>query len=231
MLTQTVSSAKSHKPLTIGVLAVRAGVGVETIRFYARKGLIVQPNRPPGAVRAYSESTVKRLEFVHQAQELGFTLREIGELIALQANPDSDCSEVKSRAAEKLAEVEGKMKCLANISRTLRQLVDVCPGEGELADCSIVAALSTAPAEVLTNHPDPLGNALMKSADLAIEGMHCQGCAKTVEMLLATVAGVKTASASFADHGAKVFYDPAAVTPQTLVAAIEQAGYKASVRT
>ena len=222
--------SNAHRPLTIGVLADRAGVGVETIRFYVRKGLIDQPPRPLGGVRVYSESVVERLEFVQHAQELGFTLREIGELLALQSDPRADCGEVKSRAGEKLAEVETKLVRLAGIRKTLRKLVEVCPGEGELADCNIVAALSAASPAKPGRFINSLGSTPVKSAELTVQGMHCEGCAKTVEMLLTAVAGVKTASASYADHGAKVFYDPGAVALDALVAAVERAGYKASVR-
>ena len=70
----------------------------------------------------------------------------------------------------------------------------------------------------------------MKSAELDIEGMHCQGCAKTVEMLLAAVPGVKTATASYAERGARIFYDPATVDPQALASAVARAGYTATVR-
>ena len=70
----------------------------------------------------------------------------------------------------------------------------------------------------------------MKSTELNIEGMHCQGCAKTVEMLLTAVPGVKTATASYADHGARIFYDPATVAPEALAAAVARAGYTATVR-
>ena len=70
----------------------------------------------------------------------------------------------------------------------------------------------------------------MKSTELNIEGMHCQGCAKTVEMLLAAVPGVKTATASYAEHSARIFYDPAAVAPEALAAAVARAGYTVTVR-
>lgn len=226
----TTPSHSLKKLLTIGVVAERAGVSVETIRFYARKGLIEQPQRPLGGVRTYSEATVERLEYIHHAQELGFTLREIGELLALQADPAADCGDVKHRAAEKLVEVESKLIRLATMRKTLRQLVDVCPGEGDLDECSIVAALSAPPAAAATLPTTSTRNAAMKSTELNIEGMHCQGCAKTVEMLLAAVPGVKTATASFADHGARIFYDPATVEPQALAAAVERAGYTATVR-
>ena len=216
--------------LTIGRLAAAGGVGVETIRFYVRKGLIEQPNRPLGGVRIYPETTVERLEFIHHAQELGFTLREIGELLALQANPAADCGDVRKRAAEKLAEVEEKLVRLAAIRKTLRQLVDICPGTGELDECSIVAALSTSSALAAALSTTSSRNTAMKSTELNIEGMHCKGCAKTVEMLLTAVPGVKTATASYADHGARIFYDPAAVEPEALAAAVARAGYTATVR-
>ncbi len=220
--------------MTIGLLAERAGVGVETIRFYERKGLVDQPKRPLGGVRVYPEATVERLEFVHHAQEMGFTLREIGELVNLQADPSTDCGELKSRAAEKLAEIEAKLVRLAAIRKTLRQLVEVCPGEGDLEQCSIVAALA-APSDQYaipsyTATKNATKNAPMKSTQLQIDGMHCQGCAKIVEMLLTAVPGVKSASASYADHGAKAFYDPTTVEPAALVAAVERAGYQATIQ-
>ena len=226
----TTSTHNRKKPLTIGVVAERAGVGIETIRFYVRKGLVEQPKRPLGGVRTYPEATVERLAFIHQAQELGFTLREIGELLALQADPAADCGDVKIRAAEKLVEVDEKLVRLAAMRKTLRQLVDICPGKGELDECSIVAALSTSSAAATALTTNSSRNTTMKSTELNIEGMHCQGCAKTVEMLLAAVAGVKTVTASYADHGARIFYDPATVEPQALAAAVARAGYTATVR-
>lgn len=224
-------SHRFKRALTIGLLAERAGVGVETIRFYERKGLIDQPGRPMGGVRVYPEATIERLEFVHHSQELGFTLREIGELLDLQADPSADCGEVKSRAAEKLAEVEAKLVRLAAMRKTLRQLVDVCPGAGNLEQCSIVAALVARSISDAIPPNQVNTRALMNSTELHIEGMHCQGCAKTVEMLLTAVPGVKIATVSYADHGAKVFYDQTAVEPPALAEAVERAGYKVSIRT
>ena len=226
----TTPTHARKKPLTIGGVAERAGVGIETIRFYVRKGLIEQPSRPLGGVRVYPETTVERLEFIHHAQELGFTLREIGELLALQADPAADCGDVKIRAAEKLVEVDEKLVRLAAMRKTLRQLVDICPGKGELDECSIVAALSTSTAAATALSTNSSRNTTMKSTELNIEGMHCQGCAKTVEMLLAAVPGVKTVTASYTDHGARIFYDPATVEPQALAEAVARAGYTATVR-
>ena len=226
----TTSAHTRKSPLTIGAVAERAHVNVETVRFYVRKGLIEQPKRPLGGIRIYPVATVERLAFIHQAQELGFTLREIGELLALQADPAADCGDVKNRAAEKLAEVEAKFIRLAAMRKTLRQLIDICPGVGDLDECSIVNALSTSSAEPTTLSTISSKNTPMKSTELNIEGMHCQGCAKTIEMLLTAVPGVKTVTASYADHGARIFYDPGTVEPEALAAAVARAGYTVTVR-
>ena len=124
---------------TIGSIARRAGVGVETIRFYERRGLIARPPRPAaGGYRQYPDEAVARVRFIRQAQALGFSLAEIDELLGLRA-ADSDCAE--ARAAAKLDEVERKMAGLSRIRAALRDLVAACPGEGALDGCAILSAL------------------------------------------------------------------------------------------
>ena len=215
-----------QKSLTIGVLAERARVGVETIRFYERKGLIEQPVRPLGGVRIYPQTTIRRIEFIHHAQELGFTLREIQELLALQKNPVADCAAVQGRAVGKLAEIEVKLSQILRMRATLRNLVAHCPGQGNLDSCNIVGALSSTQTPHTTPaHLSSPGDSIMKSISLSVEGMHCQGCAKTIEALLATEMGIKSAQVSHADGKATVFYDPAAIDALKITAAIERAGY------
>ena len=97
------------KPLTISTLADCAGVGVETIRFYERKGLVRRPPRPGTGFRVYPEDAVARIRFIRQAQALGFTLQEIGGLLALRVTPGTDCAAVRSRAVSKLANVEARL--------------------------------------------------------------------------------------------------------------------------
>ncbi len=127
---------------TIGKAAYRAGVGVETIRFYERKGLIEQPPKPRGAgFRAYPIETVHRIRFIRQAQELGFSLREIQDLLSLRADPESDSGEVRERAAAKLAEVNRKITELERIRAALETLIAACPGGGALRSCSIMESL------------------------------------------------------------------------------------------
>ena len=98
--------------LTIGTVARRAGVGVETIRFYERKKLLPEPARDPSnGYRRYTESAVSRLKFIGRAKELGFTLRETRELLELRGGP-ATCGTVRSRAEDKIADVRRKIRDL-----------------------------------------------------------------------------------------------------------------------
>ncbi len=127
--------------LTIGAVAREAGVGVETIRFYERRGLIEQPLKPQRSVRVYAPEQVKRIKFIRQAQQIGFSLREIQELLSLRADPAADCSVVRSQAVAKLEEVKRKIDQLHHIGSALQALIAVCPGRGGLQACTIIDAL------------------------------------------------------------------------------------------
>ncbi len=128
--------------VTIGKTAGKAGVNVETIRFYERIGLIEQPPKPPNmGFRIYPEGTLQRLRFIRQAQEIGFSLKEIAELLALRSDPSADCSDVREQAREKLAEVNRKITQLEQIRAALGNLIAACPGRGALRECSIMDAL------------------------------------------------------------------------------------------
>lgn len=130
--------------LSIGRAAREAGVGVETIRFYERQSLVQQPPKPHGAgARLYPASTVERIRFVREAQELGFSLREIKELLGLRADPGSDCSAVREQATAKLDEVRRKISRLGEIGAALERLIATCPGHGGLQACSIMDALTS----------------------------------------------------------------------------------------
>ena len=130
--------------MTISKAASEAGVGVETIRFYERKGLINQPLKPTyGGYRIYPEETVERVRFIRQAQELGFSLREIDELLALRADPKVDSSEVRKRAVVKMNEVDQKIGQLETIRTALNTVIAACPGSGSTEVCSILDALSS----------------------------------------------------------------------------------------
>lgn len=130
--------------LTIGRAAREAGVGVETIRFYERQRLVAQPPKPVGAgVRLYPTNTVERIRFIKEAQELGFSLREIHELLALRADPAANCSDVREQASAKLDDVRRKIQRLQDIGTALERLIATCPGSGSLQACSIMDALTT----------------------------------------------------------------------------------------
>jgi MerR family mercuric resistance operon transcriptional regulator len=131
------------KTLTIGELARRAGVGVETVRFYERQGLLSEPARKESGYRQYQDDVVARLRFIRRAKELGFSLKEIKELLALRVDPDTTCAEVRRRAEGKVIDVEGKIVALQKIKKALKKLTAACSGRGPTSECPILDALDT----------------------------------------------------------------------------------------
>ena len=132
------------KAMTISKAASKAGVGVETIRFYERRGLIQKPRKPKdNGYRVYPEETVRRTRFIRQAQEIGFKLREIDELLSLQADPSADCADVRDRATVKLEEVNRKIVQLESMRSALEELITACPASGAMRACSILQSLGS----------------------------------------------------------------------------------------
>ncbi len=127
--------------LTIGRIARDAGTGVETIRFYERQGLLAKPARTTSGYRSYAPEVVRRLRFIRHAKELGFSLREIKELLSLRVTAGKSCSDVKSRAAQKISEIDRKMTSLTRIRRALVKLSAACSGKGPASACPILDAL------------------------------------------------------------------------------------------
>ena len=127
--------------MTIGELADAAGVGVETIRFYERKKLIAQPKRPSGGYRRYDDDTARRIRFVRQAQELGFTLAEISQLLELRLDPRRSCADVKHEAEMKIADIDGKLAALRTMRAALVDITRSCSGEGPISECPILDAI------------------------------------------------------------------------------------------
>ena len=124
--------------LTTGALAELAGVNVETLRFYERKGLLPKPPRRASGYREYPREDVQRLRFIRRAQELGFSLVEIKELLALRVRPGTTPAEVKGHAEEKLAEIRRKIASLRAMEKALEKLTDACSGHGPMAECPIL---------------------------------------------------------------------------------------------
>lgn len=127
--------------LTIGQVAAQCGVGVETIRFYEREGLIVQPPRPESGFRTYPPDAVRRVRFIQRSQELGFSLREIRELLSLRVDSASTCNEVRGRAEAKITGIEKKLRHLQEMKRALVKLTVACRGKGPAGECPILEAL------------------------------------------------------------------------------------------
>jgi Hg(II)-responsive transcriptional regulator len=127
--------------LTIGKIARLAEVGVETIRFYERKGLIEEPSRRESGYRQYPEATIQRLRFIKRSKDLGFTLREIKELFALRLDPETTCADVRRRAEAKIDDIEEKIRLLQRMKQALANLTMACSGRGPVSQCPILEAM------------------------------------------------------------------------------------------
>ena len=130
------------KTLTIGVLASAAGVHVETIRFYQRKELMREPDRPLGGIRRYGDADLARVRFIKSAQRLGFSLDEIADL--LQLEDGSHCIAAREQAEHKLADVRARLADLQRIEGALQELVERCCAASGLVKCPLIAALQEA---------------------------------------------------------------------------------------
>ncbi|MDA8248592.1 MAG: MerR family transcriptional regulator [Rhodospirillales bacterium] len=149
--------------LTIGKAARDAGVNIETVRFYERRGLIERPPKGEG-YRVYSAEQVARIRFIKEAQQIGFSLSEIGELLTLRADAAADCSEVRSQAVAKLDEVHRKIEQLRAVGAALETLIAACPSRGGLQACSIMDALETrSGTRRPEEHASPLSRNKMQS--------------------------------------------------------------------
>ena len=127
--------------MTIGQVAREAGVGVETIRFYERRGLLSRPPRPLSGFRDYPQDTVARIAFIRRAKELGFQLREIKDLLSLRVRAGENCGAVKHRAETKRCEIESKISDLKRMQRTLGRLVEACEHRASTEECPMLGVL------------------------------------------------------------------------------------------
>lgn len=216
--------------MTIGALAKRAGVGVETVRFYERRGLVRRPARPRSGYRSYPEEAVRRIRFIRNAQALGFTLQEVKDLLALRVTAGMSCAAVRARASAKVADVNRRVADLEAIRRALEKLIAVCPGRGALSDCTILEALDSADVGLPESRPRrrkprEKGTGFMKFMEIKIDGMQCDGCASTIQAILSREPGVKSSSVSFAKRAASVFYDPNETDAARLAEAVTKAGF------
>lgn len=145
------------KLLTIGQVARRAGLGVETVRFYEREGLLDKPARKQSGYRQYAEDAVRVLRFIQRAKRLGFTLKEIKGLLELQNDRTATRADVKQRAEGKLADIQARIDSLERMKTVLLLLSEACDGIGPLAGCPILDAL-TKPDDDAGDPEDPSGD-------------------------------------------------------------------------
>lgn len=131
--------------LTIGRVARETGVGIETLRFYEREGLIPVPARRPSGYRDYAPGIIERVRFIRRAKALGFSLREIAELLALRVDEERTCADVRQRATAKIAEIEDKRRQLERMQAALERLAARCTGAGPTGECPILEALEEGP--------------------------------------------------------------------------------------
>jgi len=133
------------KPLTIGKVAKRAAVGIETVRFYEREGLLDKPTRSASGYRQFNEDVVSRLEFISRAKMLGFTLKEIRELLSLRVDPECCGKDVKAKTDAKIADIENKIATLRKMKKALARLSRACGEKESTAKCPILEALNGDP--------------------------------------------------------------------------------------
>jgi len=129
--------------LTIGQVAKHSGLGLETLRFYERKGLIEEPPRTDSGYRQYPEDVVGRIRFIKRAKELGFSLKEISDLLSLRVDPGTTCADVRKQTELKLTDVEEKIRALRRIKTALKKLAASCVGTGPTSECPILEALDS----------------------------------------------------------------------------------------
>ena len=133
------------KRLTIGRMADAVGVNVETVRFYQRKGLLREPDRPVGSIRRYEQADIARVRFIKSAQRLGFSLEEIGQLLRL--GDGMQCSAAAQLASRHLAEVRLRLQDLSRIEMALAKMLKRCSRHRGEVDCPMIAALNASDAE------------------------------------------------------------------------------------
>jgi len=127
--------------LTTAEVAKQGAVNLETIRYYERRGLLPKPPRTPAGYRTFGSDAVRRLRFIKHAQDLGFSLKEIKQLLALRVDARTSCADVRKRAEAKLAAIDQKLRALRTMKRALLRLTAACVGRGPVSACPILESL------------------------------------------------------------------------------------------
>jgi MerR family transcriptional regulator, copper efflux regulator len=127
--------------LTTGRLAARAGVNVQTVRYYERRGLLPEPERRPSGYREYAEADIARIRFIRRAQDLGFTLTEIRELLSLRTGARENPEDVRERVQGKVASIDERIRGLQEIRGALARMANACATHGPSGDCPFLEVL------------------------------------------------------------------------------------------
>ena len=122
-------------------VAKQGGVNLETIRYYERRGLLPKPPRTAAGYRTFDPAAVRRLRFIKQAQAIGFSLKEVKELLALRVDPRTSCADVRRRAEAKIVDIDEKLRALRAMKRALVRLRAAWAGQGPVSECAILDSL------------------------------------------------------------------------------------------
>lgn len=139
-----IDNEKKYENVTtfkIGEVSARAKVNKETVRYYEKRKLIPEPDRRRSGYRIFTNRHIDQIKFIKRAQELGFTLSEIKELLELRMDEHTTCSEIRNEAQQKYQDVVSKIEDLQRIKNTLIDLIDSCSSDGPKGDCPILSAL------------------------------------------------------------------------------------------
>lgn len=126
---------------SIGQIAKKSEISIETIRYYEKEGLLEKPQRKESGYRQYNDDVIERLSFIQQAKSLGFTLKQIKELFSLEVKQGTTSKDIKDIAQLKLGDIEEKIKMLKKMQKILKELVTQCDGKGPVEQCPILKAI------------------------------------------------------------------------------------------
>ena len=129
------------KSLTIGQVAKEANIGVETVRFYERRGLLAEPDRKASGYRQYDPSAVARLQFIRQTKELGFRLTEVKELLSLWFDPCTRCCDVRKKSLAKIVEIDERIESLKAMKKALTRITQQCERRDSVTECPLFVEL------------------------------------------------------------------------------------------
>ncbi len=127
--------------MKIGQVALKTGLNVQSIRFYERKGLLPSPSRTDAGQRLYDQESIQRIQFIKHAQAVGFSLKEISELLSVKVSPDGSCLAIRQLATEKLLQLEQRLESIKRMKSALQSMMELCDEGLPVGECPILEAL------------------------------------------------------------------------------------------